>query len=201
MGVSRQLILCIDPRSDAINTISFSSVPDGNSSGKIFTCAYVPPAKGSGISITQETMFIGAVSEVGTMFQALKQDVAMDGASNVVSEFITQRLDPDNRIESGRRRSNSTKRYLSVQFNGTIPGEKGVELSWLKDTDPIESNSVSWTTFATNTGDTLVEFESGLADWVHLRGVHNGATGNEVHLDNFSLHFVRVGEGREGRDS
>ncbi len=201
MGVSRQLILCIDPRSDSINTISFTAVADGNSSGKIFTCAYVPPAKGAGISITQETMFVGGVAEVGTMYQALKQDVTMDGASNVVSEFITQRIDPASRSEGGGARTNSTKRYLSLQFNGTVPADKEVELSRAKDIDPVGGNTVTWTDFAGSSGDTIFEFESGLADWVHLRGAHDAATGNEVHLDNFLLHYVRVGEGREGRDS
>lgn len=201
MAITRQVIFGIDPELGLAETLSYSEVPDNNVSAKTFTSAFVPVTRGAGVTLLQESLFLGGSSEAGVMFQTLKDNLAQDGTTNIVSTFVTARIDPESRPEIRAPREANTKRYHSLQVNGVNPLAKGVTLSWTKDVDPIRGPTVLWKDFNGDGSKTVLMFESGLAEWVHLRGVHSAATSNEIHLDNFQIGYYPVGEGRQGGDS
>lgn len=207
MGITRNFIFAIDPylpQGDLgpglCSTLSFTAVPDGNDSEKSFSCGYAPLTRGSGVSIAQETLFIGTNAEAGYTYQTLKDNLTQDGSNPVVAEFITRRLDPDSRPGSGNRES-STKRYENLDFNGPSILELGGSIYWTKDCNPIRDNTVSWKEFTYNSGDTGLYFEKGLGNWVHIKGVCSGASAGDILLSAFTLRYRYVGRGIEGRDS
>lgn len=199
MAITRQLVFCIDPKSGVACTFSYADIPDANDSSKAITCAHVPAARGSGISVMQESMFFGTTSAVGKTFQTLRDTLAKDGTEDISAEFITSRVDPDNRSDERTQREPTTKRYEWLIFNGPHPVEKGGNLYWTKDVDPIRDSLVTWNQFSMDAGDSTTYFESGLAEWVHLRGVFSAIQNNEIHLSGFGVQYntVRSGENRD----
>ena len=202
MGITRQYIFGIDPKGGVCQTFGYAQVPDANTSGKAITCAHYPAAKGSGVSLMQETLFFGTTSAVGKMFQTFKDSQSLDGTEAIEGEFITARLDPDNRADGGpnRGRDSTQKRFYFVNHNSPTMIDRGGTLYWTKDVDPLTDSMVVWTEFQANEGDTKFYFEKGNANWIHLRGVHDGVSSNSVHLSGFALNYDTISRG-EGRDS
>lgn len=207
MGVTRNFIFAIDPYKEqsglgagVCSSISFTAVPDGNDTEKAFTCGYAPPTRGSGVSISQETLFLGTNTEAGKMYQTLSENLSQDGTASIAWEFITARIDPDSRPDSGSRES-STKRYEGLDFNGPSLLEHTAQAFWTKDCNPIEDSSVTWKEFSYDSGDTGLYFESGLANWVHLKGTGSGTASRETMLSGFTVRYRHVGKGAEGRES
>lgn len=199
MAVTRQLIFVISPKDGVVNTYSFSGIDDANNEGKAFTCGYVPGARGSGSTLMQDLMFLGTTSAAGKTYRTFDDSLGLDGSDTIRSEFITARIDPDNRENFGGRDS-TTKRYEWVDLNGPNLAEIGGDIYWVSDTDPVNDPNLIWTEFNINSGDTRGYFESGLANHVHLRGVHTGTDQGKVHLSGFAIHYITVARG-EGRDS
>lgn len=205
-GVTRNLIMGIDPYREQgeflgeVTTISYYAVPDGNNENKCFTCAYVPPSRGSGIAIVQETMFLGTNAEVGLIYHTFVDRAGDgDGGGNVRAEFITVRIDPD--LDEGKGES-TTKRYATLDFSGpNLLDYYNTTLSWTKDCNPVEDVIVTWTDFIPTIRDTQVFFEKGLANWIHLKGVSTGQNNNKILLGGFTVRYNRIGKGAEGRDS
>lgn len=206
MAVTRVALFLISPFESQddlgpgiTTTLSYAAVPDANETGKSFTCAYYPPTRGSGVSIGQETMFLGTNSAVGKNFQTFKNNLALDGSSPIEAEFISQRLDPENRGDSQQGRDSVQKRYDVLAMDGANLTDDSGQLFWLKDIDPITSPSVQWTEFSYASGDKGFYFESGLAKFVHIRGTYSGTTVGQRLLSGFSLRYRLVGHSEQGK--
>ena len=198
MAITRQLLFVVSPKDGVVNTFSFSGIDDANNESKAFTCGHVPGARGSGATLMQDLMFLGTTSAVGQTYRTFDDSLGADGSDSIVSEFITARIDPDNRDE--RARDSTTKRYEWADFNGPNLSEFGGSLYWASDVDPVREPMLSWNQFSLSSGDTRGYFESGLANHVHLRGVHTGSDQGKIHLSGFAIHYTTVARG-EGRDS
>lgn len=211
MAITRVILFTLDPEKDqsdlgpgVVSTLSFFEVPDGNPDDLSFTCMYCPPATGSGIRMAQPTLFLGTNAGAGQTYQTFRPDIRDDSAWPVVFEWITARLDPDARADSQQGRDSTTKEFswLSIPY---VVRDALYHLYWAKDVDPIRSSMVSWTEFvSTDTSDTGFSFEqsgSGLANWVHLRGVGYSSLGIREVLSSFVIRYRSAGKGEEGRDS
>lgn len=206
MAVTRVALFLISPFEQQpdvgpgiVSTLSYATVPDANATGKSFTCAYCPPSRGSGVSVAQETMFVGTNAAGGKTLQTFKNNLALDGSAAITAEFISQRLDPENRGDSNQGRDSVSKRYDFVAMDGANLTDDGGQLYWLKDIDPATSPVVSWTEFTYTAGDRGFYFESGLGKFVHLRGVYDGMTAGQRLLSGFSLRYRLVGKSEEGK--
>lgn len=207
MGVTRVLIFAIDPYQEQGNlgpglctTISYADVPDGNDTEKAFTCAYVPPSKGLGVSIAQETMFLGTTSAAGKMYQTLDRRLSLDGSTAITYDVITARVDPDNSSDSSSRES-TTKRYDVLDFNGPSFLDFSGTGYWAKDCNPVEDASVTWKTFQHQAGKTGLYFESGLANWIHVRATGSSPNSGSTVFSGFTVRYRHIGKGVEGRES
>lgn len=199
---TRQIIFGIDPRgSDPITfTLVFADIPDGNEDLKAFTCGYRPPTKGAGSSIAQESIFLGTTADAGLTFQALKDDKTQDGTTPIVARAITQRIDPDARPDANIARSKTTKRFLQVAFNGKAPDELGLDVYYAKDSDPLKDPSVNWIAATGAAGDTQLEIEDGVADWLNLKFETTVSNVDDEIVSAFDVVYYGTGS-REGRDS
>lgn len=203
MGITRQLIFGIDPYSSEqrISTLSFADVPDANTTSKAFTCGLVPHSRSSGVSLMQETMFLGTTSAVGKTFQALKDTLSMDGAMAVTATAVTQRIDPEARADdSGRNapRDVTQKRFLNLNFSVTSPFRDGMSISYCLDGDPISGDPVTWKDFLGTEGDTKISFDGARGNFCNLRFVDTSVRYNEIAVPAFALNYVPEGAEREG---
>lgn len=205
MAITRQLIFGIDPygREPYIQTFAFADVPDANEDSKAFTCGVVPHSRSSGVSLMQESVFLGTTSAVGKTFQAFRDTVAQDGSSTVTAMAVTQRLDPDARLDTG---SDSTqakrvtkKRFINVNFSGQSPLRSDVEISYCLDGDPLSGDPVVWRDFLADEGDTKLSFDGALGTFCHIKIVDESTTYNEVVFPPFCLEYISEGTEREGR--
>lgn len=201
-GNTRQLIFGIDPKRRGLAcTLAFAAIPDGNSEGKAFTCGVVPPARGTGINIMQESMFLGTTSGVGETFQALKDDVALDGDEPVAARLISHRIDPDARADSDQALQATQKQYLTLNFNGVSPRESGATIKYSKDSDPVTDPVTTWYDFIGAVDDTLLHFKKTSANWINLLIEDSSTVYNQPMLPPFSIEYQSDGEEREGGDS
>ena len=205
MAITRQLIFAITPgengRRDECFSLAFGDVADGNSSGEAFTCGVMPPSKGSGISIMQETVFLGTTSGAALTFQAFKDTLALDGSTAIRGRAITHRIDPDARADSSARRSVTQKEYENLNFNGTSPMERGATIQYCRDTYPLRDATVEWNPFGGSSTDTLLSFEKRLANWVNIKIEDSSTSVGVPLLPPFSIEYISDGEEREGADS
>ena len=206
MAVTRVALFLISPFEEqpgvgpgVVSTLSYTAVPDANATGKSFTCAYCPPSRGSGVSVAQETMFLGTNAAAGVTLQTFKNNLALDGASPIQAEFISARLDPENRADSNAGRDSIAKRYDYVAMDGANLTDDGGTLYWLRDIDPVTSAVVSWRQFDYEPDDKGFYMEESLAQYVHLRGVYSGLTACQRLLSGFSLRYRLVGKSEQGR--
>ena len=199
---TRQIIFGIDPRgSDPLTfTLVFDDIQDGNEDLKAFTCGYYPPTKGAGSSLAQESIFLGTTTDAGLTFQALRDDKTQDGTTAITARAITQRIDPDARPDANIARSKSTKRFLQIAFNGKAPSDLGLDVYYAKDSDPIKDPAVTWIEATSATGDTQLEFEDGLADWLNLKFETTVSNVDDEIISAFDVIYYGTGS-REGRDS
>lgn len=202
MGITRQLIFGIDPygTEPLIQTLEFSDVVDANTEGKAFTCGIVPKGRSYGVSLIQEAMFLGTTSFVGKTYHALMDTLAQDGTEAVTATAVTQRIDPDARIDSSRRNPLrvTKKRFLTINFNGKSPLRTGVSIQYCLDGDPISGDAVTWIDFLGNVGDTKLSFDGALGNYIHIRLVDSSNKYHESVLPPFSIEYISEGEEREG---
>lgn len=199
---TRQIVFGIDPRgSDPLTfMLVFADIPDGNEDLKAFTCGYYPPTKGAGSSLAQETVFLGTTADAGITIQALRDDKTQDGTTPIVARAITQRIDPDARPDANIARSKSTKRFLQIAFNGKAPSDIGLAVYYAKDGDPIKDPAVNWIEATGASGDTQLEMEDGLADWLNFKFETTVSNVDDEIVSAFDVVYYTIGS-KEGRDS
>jgi hypothetical protein len=202
MGTTRQLIFGIDPYGNEplIQTLEFAQVPDANLTGKAFTCGVVPKARSSGVSLMQETVFLGTTSAVGKTFQALVDTLAEDDGETVTATAVTQRIDPDARADGSNFQSVTQKRYLTINFNGNSVIRTGASASYCLDGDPISGDPLTWVNFLGTTGDTKLSFDGAKGNFAHLRFIDASNSYHEVAVPPFCVEYISEGVEREGRD-
>lgn len=200
-GITRQFCFGINPDTGEANLYEWTDVPDGNSTGKAFTCGVVPPSKGAGINAFQETVFLGTSSGVGKTLQAFVDGVAMDGSQAIVATAITHRIDPDAREDGPTGKATTIKRYESIQWAGKNPAENGAVVSYAKNADPVNDASVTWTPLAGDSDDSLVTFNKGLAQWMNLKITDSTTNINTVILPPFGVNYTTIDKGRDIRES
>jgi hypothetical protein len=200
MATTRQLIFGIDPKEGLAEFFSFTAVPDGNVDQKAFTCAFVPPARGVGIVLMQESVFIGGNVGAGITLQAFQDSLGLDGANPIKAQFVSARLDPEIRADANQVRRKVSKRYDKLTWNGNSPVMRGCVVSWARDVDPINDPAVVWTSFATDPARSRVQFESGLAEWIHLWLVDETTDVGVVALPGFMIEYYPIAsqQGFEG---
>ena len=192
MAIVRQIIFAIDPETDESTTLSYSAVPDYNDDGYMFSCAFVPPAKGTAVNLLQETMFLGT-QDAGITLQTLRDDLSMDGSSSIVATAITSAIDPETvAVERRDLRTRTTKRFRNISFGGNvIPEAVGATICYCKDADP-SSESVTWETFGGSAADRVRYFKSGIAERIHLKIVDNVARVNQPVLSAFEIEYYNL---------
>lgn len=202
MGTTRQIIFGIDPYREEsyIQTLAFASVPDANTSAKAFTCGVVPSSKGTGASLLQEVIWLGTTTATALTFKALDDTVSLDGASTVTAMAVTQRLDPDARVDSGDARAVTQKRFHNANFNGKSPKRTGVTIQHCLDGDPISGDPITWTDLVGDNGDTKLYFEGARGSFIHLKFTDTSTTYNTVVIPPFGIEYTSEGPEREGRD-
>lgn len=200
-GITRQFCFGINPETGEANLYAWEDVPDGNSTGKAFTCGVIPPSKGAGINAFQETAFLGTTSGVGKTFQTFMDGIAMDGSQPIVSTAITHRIDPDARDDGPYGKATTLKRYENIQWAGKNPAEYGATVSYAKNSDPATDASVTWTEFAGNAADSILTFVKGLAQWMNLKITDSSININTVILPPFGVNYTTVGDQRDIRES
>lgn len=204
MGITRQLIFAIDPYSNEqyINTFSFADVPDGNSSSKAFTCGLVPHSRTSGVSLMQESAFLGTTSGVGLTFQAFKDTLSKDGTSDVTATVVFQRIDPDARADITRHDSDgrnvTQKRFLNINFSLPSPYESGFAIDYCLDGDPTTGDPVTWKNFLGTAGNSKLSFDGALGTFFYLRIIDTSMRYNVIGVPPFSLEYISEGPEREG---
>lgn len=200
MGLTRQIIFGIAPRDGAAFTLSYTDIADGNSSAKAFTCAIAPATRGSGVSLSQTTLFLGTTA-ANLTYQTMRSDKGQDEATPVIGTFVTNRIDPDNRSDSQQIRRRTTKRFRRIGMVGFEPSRTGLEVSYARDADPIlDSSTVVYESFEAGGDDSELEFPNGLCEFFHLRGTDSGNNAGQIVLSNFDVEYYTVGR-RPGRDS
>lgn len=201
MGLTRQLIFGLDPDDGAFFTLSYGQFPDGNSTSKAVTCAVVPSTRGGGTNIYNDSVFLGTTSGAGVTLQTLRSDRSQDGTTAIVGSFITNRLDPDSMPDTRRIRNSTTKRMKKLRFHGFNPIDRGLDLTYAVDSDPIEmASGITWNDFEYNAGYSEVHFPISLANWIHLMGTESENISGKIILSNFELEYYTVGA-REDTDA
>lgn len=193
MGITRQIVFCTGKDGELYSTQSFSAVADGNSSAKAFVSAYVPPSKGTGVNPEQETIFVGTTSAVGKTYQIFRNDLALDDGATITGSAITRRIDPEARIDKNQIRIANSKRYHALRFHGQAPNLTDVIIEWTKDVDPTTSPMITWEELTGDSGDIVLEFESGLAEWVHLRVTDTGTVVGRPVFNAFAIVYYPLG--------
>lgn len=201
MSITRQLIFGIDPyASEAyLSTYSFADIPDANTTALAFTCGFVPSSKSSGASLVQETIWLGTTSGIAKTYRAFDDALATDGSTTVTATAITQRLDPDARVDSKNPKLVSQKRYLTVNFNGPSPLRTGVTMQLCVGGNPISGDPVTWLSLVGKAGDTLFYCESARGGYVHLKFTDASTRYNEVVIPPYGLAYEDDGPEREQR--
>jgi hypothetical protein len=203
MGITRNLFFTVDPTETEApwsSTFSWTQFPDGNADGKEMTCFYVPKRRGSGVNTMQESFFLGGSSEAAKMLHTNLKELGLDGTEVIRSEWISQRIDPANRPSPGRSRQLISKRYHQMEFHSVLPQALGATLQWCGDCNPLTDPMLSWNAFGGEASDSVIDFESGLAEWVHIRMVDETTRVNEIFLEEFGINFYPLG-GRDGADT
>lgn len=201
MATTRQIIFGIDPRQGLAQFLSFAQVPDGNASEKAFTCAFVPPARSSGTTLMQESVFIGGNTGAGITLRALQDTLALDGTDPITAQWVSARIDPEVRADANQVRRKIAKRYDKLSWNGENPELRGdTTVQWAKDIDPINSPTVNWMSFSGVPARSRVQFPSGLAEWIHLRIVDTSTVTGLISVPPFMIEYYTIAsqQGFEG---
>lgn len=198
VSITRQLILGVDPVSGNSFTLAFGDIPDGNMLDKGFLCGYCPPQKSGGVSIMQECVFLGTTAGTGQTFAAFRDDLALDGTTPIKGRVITHRIDPDARADVNQVKMSTTKRYLKLILGGKNPMQNGATIQWLKDVDPFDPMAM-WQNIAGDTDDTVLLFETGIANFIHLKLEDSSPVVNEVVLPPLAIGYYPIGD-RDSKD-
>ena len=194
MAIARQLILGIDPANGESFTVAFADVPDGNTEQKFFLCGYCPPQKGLGISVMQESVFLGTSQPVGRTYQAFLDALSLDDLTPITGRVVTHRIDPEARADANALKNATTKRYLKLILGGDNPMQANeATIEWLKDEDPL-GPMATWQPIAGDADDTVLHFESGLANFIHLKIEDASMVVNRIVLPPFSIGFYSIGD-------
>lgn len=196
---TRQLILGIDPLTGDNFTLAFGHCIDGNPDRANFLCGYCPPQKGTGMSVLQECVFLGTTVGTGLTFAALIDALSMDGGSMAIrGRCITHRIDPDARADVNQVKSSTTKRYLKLILGGNNPMQFGLKIQWTKDQDPL-GPFVVWQDISGDPDDTVLYFENGLANFIHLKIDDSTNIVGKVVLPPLSIGYYGIGD-RDSKD-
>jgi hypothetical protein len=201
VSTTRQLVFGIDPQQGLAEFFTFAQVPDGNADSKAFTCCFIPPARGVGVVLMQESVFIGGNASVGMTLQAFQDALGQDGTENISARFVSARLDPEARMDANQVHRKVAKRYEKITWNGDNPALRGCEVLWTKDVDPINDRSTTWIPFSTTDPTrSRVQFESGLAEWIHIWVIDETTQVGVVALPPFMIEYYTTGpqQGFEG---
>lgn len=203
MAVTRQLIFGIDPYTNEqyINTFSFADVPDSNALSKAFTCGLVPNSRTSGVSLMQESVFLGTTSAVGVTYQAYKDTIGTDGTTGVTATAVFQRIDPEARADVPAMRAArqvTQKRFLSLDFASPTTYQDDVQVSYCQDGDPTTGDPITWKDFLGTIGDTKLSFDGCRANFIYIRVIDTSVRYNVLGVTPFSIEYISDGEEREG---
>lgn len=184
MAVTRQIVLAIDPESGLTNTYSWGYAADANSDEEAITCAFAPKTKGSSINPQQETVFMGT-KNAGVTFQAFRDDLTQDGASDFTAVAITNRLDPSLATEQISR----SRRFTHLELPSINSWEEGLTIEFAKDVVNPRTDAVTWLDVIRNSGDSKATIPNGLARWIHLRIIDEGSMKVTPTFNAFTLYY------------
>ena len=194
-GTTRQIIFGIDPKNGLSGTYSWASVPDKNSSQKGITCAYVPETKGTGISLLQETVFMGTINANITL-QSFRDDLAQDDGVVIGGELITARIDPTQKTSESPLAGGAftdSKRFNQIVFPELNPLDKGLSVEISRDARRPDTETPVWQSLARSPGRSKATVEKGVARWLNMRIVDNTTLVMTPVFGSFMVSFYSLG--------
>lgn len=175
-------------------TLSWAQVDDYNSTGKSFTCGYVPTAKGDSAGVFQESLFLGAIG-AGKMLRTLVAGKTQDGAETITAEAIPNRLDPS---LAEAAKVTEPKRFDAVEFPSVNPLANGLTVQVCFDIEDPTKDVVSWDSVVNPSLKAKSTIRNGLGRWMHMRLLDTTLVTGKVVFNSFKLWFYDLAGTEDG---
>jgi len=190
MSVARQLIfsMSLDPELSVSGFYSFPQLADGNGSGSMFTCAYIPPQKSGTISMRPNVVFLGT-QNTSLMLQALNENKTLDGdteiSANIISNAIIPTLEKEEPMEMVR--------FISLEMGNINALPNGVVIKYLVDKENPHINGYLWNDTYYESGSNRVFFPDAVGRWLHIKVIDETQVISRDMWTSFTLSYYRLG--------
>ena len=203
MAIARQFMFSMSLNEDKVSVggfYSYAQVVDGNASGTAFSCAYIPPAKATKISMVQPRVFLGTVGS-DVMLQTFHEGKTQDGDSDVSAYAITNMISP---ALSNAQNTNAGSepleicRWINLEMANINALGNGVVVQYAVEAESPHLVSPTWQDMYYDTGDNRAFFPRALARWIHLKIIDSTMLNNVDMWGAFTLGFYPLGTRTEG---